>query len=108
MGNTYAVAVILIAALCTFFTRVLPFLIFGRKGELSPMIRFLGNALPAAVIAILIVYCVRNTEFLVPASLLPQLISIVVVVLLHVWKRNNLLSIGVGTICYMVLVQAVF
>lgn len=108
MNHSYAIAVVIIASLCTLFTRALPFLIFGRKKELSPMIRFLGNALPAAVIAILIVYCVRNTEFLVPASLLPQLISIVVVVLLHVWKRNNLLSIGVGTICYMVLVQAVF
>lgn len=104
----YAIAVVVIAATCTFFTRLLPFLIFGRKGEQSPVIRFLGNALPATVIAILVVYCVKGTDFTALSSVLPQFLSIALVVVLHVWKRNNLLSICGGTVCYMFLIQMVF
>ena len=87
------IIIIAIVTVCTVLTRLL---------------RFLGKALPPAVIAILIIYCVRSCDFLLPASILPQAISIAVVALLHLWKRNNLLSIGLGTVCYMVLVQAVF
>lgn len=103
-----AAAIVAVVALCTFATRLFPFLLFGRKGSPSPMIQFLGKALPPAVIAILIVYCLKNVNFLMPSDLIPQAISIALVVLLHIWKRNNLLSIGLGTICYMVLVQFVF
>lgn len=108
MSTTYAVAIIAIVAVCTFATRLFPFLVFGRKGEPSPMIRFLGKALPPAVMAILIIYCLKNVDFLLPASVLPQLISILLVILLHLWKRNNLLSIGLGTVCYMFMIQCVF
>lgn len=99
---------IAIVAVCTFLTRLFPFVLFGRKGEPSPMIRFLGKALPPAVMSILIVYCLKNVEFLLPQSVLPQLLSILAVVLLHLWKRNNLLSIGLGTVLYMFLIQCVF
>jgi len=102
------IIIIAIVAVCTFATRLFPFVVFGRKGEPSPMIRFLGKALPPAVMAILIVYCLKNVNFLLPGSVLPQLISILAVVLLHLWKRNNLLSIGLGTLCYMFLIQYVF
>lgn len=102
------IIIILIVAVCTFATRLFPFLVFGRKGEPSPMIRFLGKALPPAVMAILIVYCLKNVNFLLPASILPQIISILAVILLHLWKRNNLLSIGLGTVCYMFLIQCIF
>lgn len=102
------IIIVAIVTVCTVLTRLLPFLLFGRGKELSPAIRFLGKALPPAVIAILIIYCVRSCDFLLPANILPQAISIAVVALLHLWKRNNLLSIGLGTVCYMVLVQAVF
>lgn len=103
-----AIAIIVVVAVCTFITRVFPFLVFGRKGEPSPMIRFLGKALPPAVIAVLVIYCLKNTDFLLPASVLPQMISIAAVILLHLWKRNNLLSIGLGTVCYMLLIQYIF
>lgn len=104
----HEIIVIAIVAFCTFLTRLFPFLVFGRKGEPSLMIRFLGKALPPAVITILIIYCLRNVNFLLPKSVLPQLLSILAVVLLHLWKRNNLLSIGLGTVCYMLLIQYVF
>lgn len=104
----HEIIVIAIVAVCTFVTRLFPFLVFGRKGEPSPMIRFLGKALPPAVMAILIIYCLKNVDFLLPESVLPQALSILAVVLLHLWKRNNLLSIGLGTICYMFLIQCIF
>lgn len=104
----HEVLIIVIVAFCTFLTRLFPFLVFGRKGEPSPMIRFLGKALPPAVMAILIIYCLKNVDFLLPQSVLPQLLSILAVVLLHLWKRNTLLSIGLGTVCYMFLIQCVF
>lgn len=104
----HEIMVIAVVAVCTFATRLFPFLVFGRKGEPSPMIRFLGKALPPAVIAILIIYCLKNVNFLLPESVLPQLLSILAVVLLHLWKRNNLLSIGLGTVLYMFLIQYVF
>lgn len=102
------ISIIAIVAACTFATRLFPFLVFGRKKEPSPMIRFLGKVLPSAVMAILIIYCLKNVNFLLPSSVLPQLLSILAVILLHLWKRNNLLSIGLGTLCYMFLIQYIF
>lgn len=108
LSSMQAAAIVIIVALCTFATRLFPFLLFGRKGITPPMIQFLGKALPPAVIAILIVYCLKNVNFMLSSEVLPQAISIALVVPLHIWKRNNLLSIGLGTICYMILVQFVF
>jgi len=106
--DTRAIVMILIMAACTFATRLFPFALFGGKSEVAPVIRFLGKALPPAVMSILIVYCVKGVNVTQMSSLIPQAVSIAVVVLLHVWKRNNLLSIGCGTVCYMLLVQLVF
>ncbi|MBR5509985.1 MAG: AzlD domain-containing protein [Lachnospiraceae bacterium] len=106
--SIHAAVIVIIVALCTLFTRLLPFLVFGRKGEPSPMIQFLGKALPPSVIAILVIYCIKNINFLLPSSIIPQAISITLVVVLHIWKRNNLLSISLGTICYMFLIQYIF
>ena len=108
MQDTRAVFMILIIAVCTFITRLVPFALFSGKGEPAPVIRFLGKALPAAVMGILIIYCVRNVSLTNINTLLPQLIAIAAVALLHIWKRNNLLSIGAGTLLYMLLVQFIF
>ena len=101
-------AMILVAAVCTFATRVAPFLLFNGKKPIPPIVRYLGEALPPAVIALLVVYCVKNVSWVSAPHGAPELLCIAVVVLLHAWKRNNLLSIGVGTALYMFLVQAVF
>lgn len=103
-----AVLLVAIVAACTFFTRLLPFALFGRTKQPPAAVQYLGGLLPSAVIAILIVYCVKDISFAASGDFLPQLIAVALVVLLHVWKRNNLLSIGVGTACYMVMVQFVF
>lgn len=104
----YAIIMVAICAIITFATRLAPFVLFGRSNRPPELVRYLGKMLPPAVMAILIVYCLKSVDFTSVAQLAPQLISIAVVVLLHIWKRNNLLSIGSGTVCYMVLVQNFF
>lgn len=110
----HAVLAIVVMAVVTFLTRVLPFLLFDR-GEAPPkVVLYLGRVLPPAIIAMLIVYCVKevklvwSVELSALAGWLPTLIAVAAVVLLHLWKRNNLLSIFGGTALYMVLVQFVF
>ena len=102
----YSVMIILISAAATFFTRAFPFLLFGRK-QPSKTVLYVGKYLPSAVIAILVVYCLLGGGF-ETNTVLPKLIAGLAVVVLHVWKRNNLLSIGLGTVIYMALVQLVF
>ncbi|OUN08034.1 MULTISPECIES: branched-chain amino acid transporter permease [unclassified Flavonifractor] len=103
-----AIAAIAVMAVVTFLTRALPFLLFDRGSAPPKIILYLGRVLPPAVIAMLIIYCLKDISFAQAGSWLPQLISVAVVVVLHLWKHNNLLSIFGGTILYMVLVQAVF
>ncbi len=100
--------IILLIALTTFATRVAPFLIFPKGKEIPKTIQYLGKVLTPAIIGMLVVYCLRNTAILSAPHGIPELIAVVVVAVLHVWKRNNLLSIGVGTVLYMVLIQTVF
>lgn len=92
----------------TMLTRFLPFLIFGEKGETPAVISHLGRVLPYAVMAMLVVYCLKGLDFSAPGSFVPELLCTALVAGLHVWKRNTLLSIGVGTVAYMLLVQLVF
>lgn len=108
-GNIYeTIVIIVVVAICTFTTRLFPFILFAGKKEVSPIIKYLGYSLPPAVIAILVIYCLRNISFEVYPSGLPEFIGVIVVGALHFWQRNNLLSIGLGTIIYMYLVQKVF
>ena len=104
---TQSIIIILVCAACTFAERLLPFLIF-RKGGASPWISYLGKALPAAIIATLVVYCLRTTSFTTPGGFLPQAIAVAVTAGLHLWKRNTLVSVLAGTAAYMCLVQFVF
>lgn len=108
MTALQAAAAIAVMAAVTFLTRVLPFLLFGRNGNPPRVVLYLGRYLPPAVIAMLIVYCFRQVSFQAPANWVPALIAGLAVALLHLWKRNNMLSILGGTILYMVLVQVVF
>ena len=103
-----AAAAIAVMAGVTFLTRVLPFLLFDRGESPPKIVLYLGRMLPPAVIAMLIIYCLRGISFSAPAGWAPQLIAVGAVGGLHLWKHNNLLSIFGGTILYMVLVQAVF
>ena len=100
--------IILVVAITTFSTRVIPFLIFPKGKEIPRTVQYLGKVLTPAVIGMLVVYCLKNvTVFSAPHGI-PELISVAVVAVLHIWKRNNLISIGVGTVLYMFLIQVVF
>ena len=102
------VLLIIVAVLVTAATRFLPFLIFGEKRKTPPVIEYLGTVLPCAIMGMLVVYCLKDISFVKNPFGLPELIACAVVAALHVWKRNSLLSIGGGTVCYMLLVQLVF
>lgn len=102
------ILLIVVAVLVTMATRFLPFLIFGEKRQTPPIIEYLGKVLPFAIMGMLVVYCLKDVSILSFPYGLPEIISCVVVAALHVWKRNSLLSIGGGTVCYMLLVQLVF
>lgn len=102
------VLLIVVAVLVTMATRFLPFLIFGEKRNTPPIIEYLGKVLPFAIMGMLVVYCLKDVTVLRFPYGLPEIISCIVVAALHVWKRSSLLSIGGGTVCYMLLVQLVF
>lgn len=92
----------------TMLTRFLPFLVFGGGKETPKYIQYLGKILPAAVFGLLVVYCLKDVSVLSGSHGIPEAISILVVVILHLWKRQMLLSIAGGTVCYMLLTQLVF
>lgn len=100
--------IILAVALTTFATRVTPFLIFPKGKEIPKTIQYLGKVLTPAVIGMLVVYCLKSTKVLEQPHGIPELAAVLTTVVLHVWKRNNLLSIGAGTVLYMFLIQVVF
>lgn len=108
MTTTIGIIALFVSGGITLLIRAFPFLLFGRNRELSPSISYLGNILPFAAMGILIIYCLRYVSWLQFPHGIPEILAISVVVLLHLWKRNNLISIGVGTGFYMVLVQLIF
>jgi branched-subunit amino acid transport protein AzlD len=96
-------ATIGLCVLGTVITRFLPFVIFSPKRPTPKYVRYLGAALPPAVFGMLVVYCLREVDFASGSRGLPEALSIAAVVSLHAWKRQMLLSIAGGTVCYMIL-----
>ena len=92
----------------TQLTRWLPFLLFPEDKKPPEMVLYLGKVLPAAVMGLLVVYCLRNTDFLQSPHGLPEILAVAAVAALHRWKGNVLVSIAGGTALYMLLVQVVF
>ena len=108
MTDQKMLAMILISMAVTYALRAFPFVLLGKKGEMSPLVSYLGKMLPYAVMAALVVYCLKSTAILTYPYGLPELITVGVTAGLHLWKRNVLLSISVGTVLYMVLLQLIF
>ena len=102
-----SILIIGICAGCTFLERLLPFLIF-RKGEIPSLIRYLGKVLPLAIMATLVVYCLRGITFNAASNCIPQIVAVAVTAVLHLWKGNTLVSVLGGTATYMCLVQMIF
>ena len=108
MTEQYLWLTVAVIALVTAAIRFLPFLVF-KNGRAAPkLVVKLGRLLPFAVMGMLVVYCLKDVNFLAAPFGLPEILSCAVVAILHIWKRNSLLSIGLGTVCYMLLVQFVF
>ena len=101
-----AAILIAVMAIVTMLLRFLPFMIFRK--ETPEYISYLGQVLPAALIGMLVIYCLKDTSFMEAPHGLPELISAGIVVALQAWKRNSLLSILTGTVIYMLLVQLIF
>ena len=108
MNNGYVLAMVAVAALVTAGLRFAPFLIFGKGKQTPPLITYLGKVLPFAIMGMLVVYCMKDVSFLSAPFGIPELLGCAIVALLHIWKRNTLLSIGVGTVSYMLMIQFLF
>ena len=108
MNNTYVLAMVAVSALVTAALRFAPFLIFGKGKQTPPIITYLGKVLPFAIMGMLVVYCMKDVSLLRAPFGVPELLGCFIVALLHIWKRNTLLSIGVGTVSYMLMVQFLF
>lgn len=104
----HSVAIIAVVATVTALTRFLPFMIFPAGREVPKTVNYLGNVLPYAIMGMLVIYCLRSISFATAGQWAPALISVVLVAVVHAWKRNTLVSVLLGTVVYMVLIQTVF
>ena len=106
--NLHSALIVAVVALVTIALRFLPFLIFSGNKTTPPFVAYLGRVLPYAIMGMLVVYCLRNIQLFSAPHGAPEFIACAAVMLLHLWKRNTLISIVGGTVCYMLLVQLVF
>lgn len=104
----FSVISIAIIAIVTYFIRSLAFIAFPKGKEIPVAVRRLSNTLPYGIMGLLVVYCLKDTSILSYPYGLPELISVAVVVILQIWRKNSLLSVLAGTVCYMVLIRTVF
>ena len=108
MDKLHAAAMIAVIALTTAALRFLPFLIFGENRKTPSIVTYLGQVLPGAVMGMLVVYCLKDVDLTVFPFGVPEAAGCALVALLQIWRRNTLLSIGVGTVFYMLMIQFVF
>ena len=108
MTLSQEIITIAMCVIATLITRFLPFILFSGKRETPKFVQYLGKALPGALFAFLVVYCLKNVEILSGSYGIPEAIAVFVVAALHIWKRKILLSMAGGTACYMLLVQFIF
>ena len=101
---THSLAIVAVTALVTALLRALPFLLF-RGRDLPRWVTWLGRVLPPAIMAVLVVYCLRGLDLGGPAHGLPELIAVAATAGLHLWRKNTLLSIAGGTAVYMALIR---
>lgn len=103
----HTLLLIAVIALVTLLLCALPFILF-RSGHTPSIVTYLGRVMPPAVIGMLVIYCFADIDFTRWQAFAPTIIAALIVVILHVWKKNSLLSIGVGTVSYMLMIQFLF
>jgi branched-subunit amino acid transport protein AzlD len=108
IDRNYAFIIIFIIALITFLLRLIPFIFFSGDKKIPNFIEYIGTVLPYSIIGLLVIYCFQSTKFDVSPFGIPEVVAGTLVLIVHLFKRNTLLSIGSGTIVYMFLVQNLF
>lgn len=108
MPGTHSAILIAVCALITAALRFIPFIVFSGKRKTPEFINYLGKVLPFAIMGMLVVFCLKSTSVTSFPYGIPELISVISVIILHVWKRNTLLSIISGTVCYILLINFIF
>ena len=107
-NTVHSLLIVAVMAVFTALTRFLPFLAFPEGRKRPKVITYLGTVLPYALIGMLVVYCFKSVSVFAYPYCIPELLAVVLVAVLHIWKRNTLISVFGGVIFYMVLVQCVF
>ena len=102
------ILIIIVVMIGTILTRAIPFLIFHNSDNLPPIINYLSKVLPYSIMAMLVVYCLKDINFITGNHGMPEIIAVTITIVIHLLKDNTLLSILVGTITYMVCVQMIF
>lgn len=103
----HTLLLIAVIAVISFILRAAPFILF-RSGHTPAIVTYLGRVMPPAVIGMLVIYCFADIDFTRWQSFVPALIAALIVIILHIWKRNSLVSIGAGTVAYMLMIQLIF
>ena len=106
--DVHGALLVAVVAGVTALIRFLPFVVFGGVRPTPKFVVYLAGVLPCAIMTMLVVYCLRHVSLLQGSHGLPELIAILLTVGLHLWKRQMLLSIAGGTVCYMLLIQFIF
>lgn len=107
MTLTQQLITIAVITLTTLMTRYLPFIIFKSNKPIPPLIQYFGDILPPAIFGLLVVYSLRDIHWSSINHSLPAIGALITILLLHIWKRNMLLSIAAGTICYMIFIRII-
>lgn len=108
MNNTHSILLVVIISVVTMVLRFIPMWVFGNGQQTPKLIQYMGKVLPYAIMGMLVVFCLKDVSLIRPPYGILELIACMIVVGLHVWKRNNALSIVGGTVVYMILVQGLF
>lgn len=106
INNHHSLLLVITVALVTIILRFLPFILF--RENVPQFILYLGKVLPYAIMGMLVVYCLKNVSLIDGSHGIPEILSIIIVITLHKWKHNTLLSILLGTLAYMFFVQMIF
>ena len=108
MSNVHSILLVVVISVVTMVLRFLPLWVFGNGQQTPKLVQYLGKVLPYAIMGMLVIFCLKGVSLCSAPYGLPELISCVIVVLLHIWKRNTAISIVGGTVVYMMLVQVIF
>lgn len=105
MSNSFLLTTILIISGVTSLLRFAPFIIFSGRKKLPAFVTYLGESLPYAIMAMLVVYCLRVTDFSSSKTILVEAVAVAFVIIIHLWRKNTLVTVFLGTVFYMVCKQ---